>query len=220
MNTTNATPAGQRTHWPLIIILALLAATGLYFVQQKLHYYSDFSLASYGEYFWGRRLALVPHLFGGILALGAGIVQLWLGLTHRIGQLHRNLGKVYVTGVVIGSLGGFYMSLNIPPGYFAYAMGLFFLSVAWVTNTGMAVWCIRQRQIEQHREWMIRSYVVTFAFVSFRLVNQWLHTYFNQPDNDVSDDLGTAMAWACWAVPLLLAEPLIQMRRVGRGRPA
>jgi hypothetical protein len=179
MNTTDATPAGQRTNWPLIIILALLAAAGLYFVQQKLHYYSDFSLASYGEYFWGRRLALVPHLFGG-----------------------------------------FYMSLNIPPGYFAYAMGLFFLSVAWVTNTGMAVWCIRQRQIEQHREWMIRSYVVTFAFVCFRLVNQWLHTYYNQPDNDVSDDLGTAMAWACWAVPLLLAEPLIQMRRLAQGRSA
>jgi hypothetical protein len=113
------------------------------------------------------------------------------------------------------SLGGFYMSLNIPPSYFAYAMGLFFLCVAWVTNTGMAVWCIRQRQIEQHREWMIRSYVVTFAFVSFRLVNQWLHTYYNQPDNDVSDDLGTAMAWACWAVPLSIAEPLLQMRRVG-----
>ena len=105
-------------------------------------------------------------------------------------------------GCVIGSLSGFYLALNIPPGYFAYAMGLFFLCVAWVTNTGMALWCIRQRQIEQHREWMIRSYVVTFAFVSIRLVSQWLHDYYHQPDVDVADDIGTALAWASWAVRL------------------
>ena len=202
MNTNTANAARQRTRWPLVIVLGLLAATALWFVQHALHYYSDFSLASYGEYYWARRLVLVPHLFGGLLALSAGIVQLWLGLTNRIGNLHRNLGKVYVTGVVIGSLGGFYLALNIPPGYFAYAMGLFFLCVAWVTNTGMALWCIRQRQIEQHREWMMRSYVVTFAFVSIRLVSQWLHDYYHQPDVDVADDIGTALAWASWAVRL------------------
>jgi hypothetical protein len=32
------------------------------------------------------------------------------------------------------------------------------------------------------------------------------------PDDPVADDIDTLMAWACWAVPLLLAELLIQLR--------
>ena len=116
MNTNTANAARQRTRWPLVIVLGLLAATALWFVQHALHYYSDFSLASYGEYYWARRLVLVPHLFGGLLALSAGIVQLWLGLTNRIGNLHRNLGKVYVTGVSSEASAGFTSRSTFPRG--------------------------------------------------------------------------------------------------------
>ena len=130
MNTNTAIPARQRAHWPLVLLLGALAVVAVYFLRRKLHYASDFSLASYTEFFWPRRVGLVPHLLGGTVALSAGIVQLWLGLTDRIGALHRALGKVYVGGVLIGSLGGFYLALTILPGYFAYAAGLFFLSVA------------------------------------------------------------------------------------------
>jgi len=31
----------------------------------------------------------------------------------------------------------------------------------------------RNRQIVQHRQWMIRSYAVTFTFVSSRVLNLW-----------------------------------------------
>jgi hypothetical protein len=34
----------------------------------------------------------------------------------------------------------------------------------------MAFLAIRRRQITQHQDWMIRSYVVTFAFVFFRMI--------------------------------------------------
>ena len=57
---------------------------------------------------------------------------------------------------------------------------------------------------------MIRSYTVTFAFVTFRLVGQWLGGLHLAPQ----DDIDTIMAWGCWAVPLLIAEPLLQLRRM------
>jgi hypothetical protein len=43
------------------------------------------------------------------------------------------------------------------------------------------------------------------------------------PDTPGADDIDIIMACACWTVPLLLAEPLIQlraMRRVRRSVPA
>ena len=137
-------------------------------------------------------------------------MQLWLGLTNRIATLHRTLGKVYVAAVLVGSVGGYYLSLTIPAKDVVYAAGLFMLCTAWIVTTSMAVFAIRRRNLLQHREWMLRNYAVTFAFVTFRIfadaLRSWQFLSY--------DDAGTIMAWACWAVPLLLLEPLIQLRKV------
>lgn len=203
------------SHFGLLIVLGTLAIALLWFVVQRAHYLSDYSLASYSDYYWPRRAGLIPHLIGGALAITTGLVQIWLGLANRVGTLHHVLGRLYAAGVLIGSVGGFYMALTIP-GAMPYAGGLFMLCVAWVLTTGMALYAIRTRRIEQHREWMLRSYTVTFAFVTFRLVDYWLHRWLHVPESDTVDDIDTLMAWGCWAVPLLIAEPLIQLRSMHR----
>lgn len=199
----------------LIGVLAALAVALLWFAGKKLHYFADYSLVSYTQYYWPRRAALIPHLSGGALAISVGLVQIWLGLTHRVSALHRMLGKVYAVAVLIGSLGGFYLALTIP-GHLPYSAGLFMLCVAWVLTTSMALYAVRTRRIEQHREWMLRSYTVTFAFVTYRLASTWLSRWIHVPEDPVADNLDTLLAWACWAVPLLFAEPLIQLRSMQR----
>jgi uncharacterized membrane protein len=211
MSVAAPTSSARDSHRLLIIVLAALAMALLWFAGQRLHYLTDYSLASYSDYFWPRRAGLVPHMAGGVLAIVAGLVQIWLGLTNRVGTLHRMLGKVYGTGVLIGSLGGFYLALTIP-GHLPYSAGLLTLNVAWLLTTGMALYAIRKRRIEQHREWMLRSYTVTFAFVTYRLASYWLRRWAHVSDSPDIDDIDTLMAWACWAVPLLVAEPLIQLR--------
>ena len=91
-----------------------------------------------------------------------------------------------------------------------FGAGLFGLAVAWVATTTLAYLAIRRSLIDQHKEWMIRSYVVTFAFVTFRVIQPALQ----------AARIGTeleqlaAAAWACWAVPLLITELVIQGRKV------
>jgi uncharacterized membrane protein len=197
----------------LAAILFVLAAAMLWFLSHKKHYFFDYSVASYTDYYWPRRLALIAHLTGGVLAITTGLVQIWLGLTHRTSTLHRSLGKIYASGVLVGSLGGLYLVATIP-GHLPYRFGLFMLAAAWIITTGMALYAIHNRRFEQHRAWMVRSYIVTFAFVTFRLMSAWLRGWIHVPDDAVADDIDTLMAWACWAVPLLLAEPLIQLRSI------
>jgi uncharacterized membrane protein len=209
MAATNL-PGLRLQHRGLLVALLLLGAAVLYFVQHNaLRYYAAFDATTYGD-FWPRRWGLVTHIAGGLTASSAGLVQLWLGLTGRVGALHRALGRVYVTAMLIGSTGAYYLALTIDPKYVPYAAGLFMLSTAWVVTTGMAIVAIKRRAIEQHREWMIRSYTVTFAFVTFRLVEKWLLPWQLTSD----DNLDIIMAWACWSVPLLLVEPLLQLRRI------
>ena len=211
MNVAAPTSRARDSNLLLILVVAALALALLWFVSQKIHYATDYSLASYSDYYWPRRAGLLLHLTGGALAITAGLVQIWLGLTNRTSTLHRVLGKVYGTGVLIGSVGGFYLALTIP-GHLPYKVGLLGLNVAWLLTTSMAIYAIRTRRVQQHREWMLRSYTVTFAFVTYRLVSAWLRPWIHVVDDPVADDIDILMAWACWAVPLVLAEPLIQLR--------
>lgn len=227
MNATTLDSRGRNSHLPLIAVLTTLGALLIWFVVQKVHYLTNYSLASYTSYYWLRRFGLIPHLIGGALAITTGLVQIWLGLTNRVSTLHHVLGRVYATGVLIGSLGGFYMAVTIP-GPLPYTAGLFTLDVAWLITTGMALYAIRTRRVEQHREWMLRSYTVTFAFVTFRLVDNVRQLWLQAPPTDLADGFEVLLAWACWAVPLLIAEPLIQLRSMrkrarasaGESRPA
>jgi uncharacterized membrane protein len=183
---------------------ALLAG---WFIFRSALPYLNMSPDHYGHYFWPRRWGLVLHIAGGIAALTVGLVQLWLGLTNRVSQLHRALGKLYVACIFFGSIGGFYLALTIsgnPP----YAAGLFTLCVAWVITTFMAVMAIRRRDVSQHREWMMRSFAVTFAFVTFRFGVDTLTL-----QGVAGADAQAIMAWACWAVPLLLLEPMLELRK-------
>lgn len=202
----------------LALILIALGATLAWFVGPRLHFLFDWSQASYTEYFWGRRVGLFAHLGAGLVASGAGLAQLWLGFTGRSGRVHQVLGWIYVGAVTLGCGGGIYLALTVP-GHFAYASGLVFMALAWAVTTAMAVVTIRCRMLVAHRDWMLRSYTVTFAFVAIRLGGVIVHGFVSVPADPVADQIDTMMAWACWAVPLLAMDLAIQMQAIRRHTP-
>ncbi len=57
---------------------------------------------------------------------------------------------------------------------------------------------------------MVRSYVVTTAFISFRLFNDYGPTSHILPAYDRS----VTIIWACWTIPLLATEVILQLLRM------
>ena len=114
------------------------------------------------------RHLLIPHTLSAVIALLAGPMQFSSRLRQRHLKFHRVLGRIYVISVFVGALTGIALSSGRPgmPGTCVQA-------VAWVICTTAAVITARNRQIVRHREWMIRSYAVTFTFVSSRVLNPW-----------------------------------------------
>ena len=209
-----AEPAGRPVSATVRVLLGITAVVVLRFIFKYAVPYFGLDQAQFGEAFWSRRFGLLAHLSGGGVALLIGPVQLWLGETRHRMPWHRTLGKVYLGAVTVGCLGGYYLALSTTQIGWVYSSGLFGLAVAWTITTGMAYVAIRHRAISQHREWMIRSYVVTMAFVFYRLADELMNRF-------TATDLlerQKAIAWLCWAVPLLLAEPFIQMRKIGGRR--
>ena len=114
------------------------------------------------------REILIPHTICGVIALLAGPVQFSSRLRQRHLKFHRVLGRIYVISVFIGALSGIALAAGRPglPGTSMQA-------AAWIVCTTAAFITARNRQTAQHRQWMVRSYAVTFTFVSSRVLNLW-----------------------------------------------
>ena len=208
--------ASGNPRWGLIGAIGPLAIMVAWFVSERLHYVADFSEDSFTPYFWPRRMGLLLHLAGGLVAIATGLVQLWLGFMGKTAGVHRKLGQLYVVAVVVAAIGAAYLVATIP-GHFAYATGLAGMATASLVTTGMAVVAIRRRNIVQHRAWMIRSYCVIFAFVTYRLAGVLGRGLVPLPEDPVATDFDTVLAWGSWVFPLMSAEVGIQLKAM-RGR--
>lgn len=139
-------------------------------------------------------------------------MALWLGLTDTRMRIHRRIGITYIAAVTLGAVAGLYMGITADGGL-VYAGGLIGLGMAWLLTTGMAFVAVTRALYDQHREWMIRSYAVTFAFVLFRVLFQALTA------NDIPPaEAAPFAAWASWVAPLLLTEAVLQGRKIAAAR--
>jgi uncharacterized membrane protein len=114
------------------------------------------------------RPLLIPHTLCGFLALLAGPLQFSSRFRRRHLKIHRFLGGIYVFSVFIGASTGIALAKGRPglPGTSLQA-------ASWIVCTSAAFITARNRQFERHRQWMVRSYAVTFTFVSSRVLNLW-----------------------------------------------
>ena len=205
----------------LILVLLVIASAAVWFASSALHYITDFSAGSYSPRYWPRRWALLAHVSGGMVATGVGLVQLWLGLTGRTSGAHRTLGRIYVGAIAVGVTGALALTLASPHSIelVGFTSGLVMLNIAWIATTAIAVWAIRARKVALHREWMIRSYAVTFGFVAFRLINSWLSGMIDTSGKGVAQ-IDAISAWASWSVPLLIVEVGLAVAALRKRQPA
>lgn len=156
------------------------------------------------------RTAFYIHIFGGMLCIATGPVQLFRPLRERYPALHRMLGRVYVLAVLgIAAPSGLYMAFyangGMPAGF-----GFIGMSVLWFYTTWKGVQTIRRGEVRKHREWMYRSFAMTFSAVTLRL---WV------PVLSLGTDLAPATiivltAWISWLVNLLVLEGVFSIKKI------
>ena len=214
-HATIPAPAGARTgNAKVRTAVTVFAWTGIlalavgFVIKYVLFYYRHYDVASFDVY-WPRRGWLFLHINGGALALLTGPWQFWTGLRQKHMNVHRWTGRLFLLGVAMGVAGAVGLSATTTYGW-GFAVGLMGLASAWLVTTSMAYVSIRKGLVELHKEWMIRAYVVTFAFVTFRILSDYGPTSRLQPENDRS----LTISWVCWVVPLAVAEMVFQVKRM------
>lgn len=163
----------------------------------------------YYDHHWSHAGWLLLHIVGGIVALLLGPFQFWTSLRNWNRNVHRWIGRIYLGSVAVSVVSAFYI-LTLPESSFGFRIGIAGLALAWAITTSLGFAAIIRRKILQHKEWMIRSYVVTFGFVFFRmLLRPMIALEVATPGEVVS-----AVSWMCWALPLLITELILQGKKI------
>ena len=215
-------PSSRSSRWPKTFGLAIMLLVAAGFVALfPFYYYLHYNQAAFTDpthgaaNYWRMRSWLLLHITGGTVALLIGPWQFSQRLRRRYLELHRLSGRTYLVAVLCASMAAFRLAAGTTFGR-AWGFGLMMLAVAWLTTSAMAYYAIRKRQIAIHKEWMIRSYVVTFAFVTFRIFNDFppMSTWLSDNDRALTN------IWACWAIPLLATEVILQLVHMRRAASA
>lgn len=197
---------------------AIVLSASLFFLfNNALHYFIYGKEQYAGGGFWPQHAPpLLVHVTFGMIGLLLGPFQFMPAIRNNYPRVHRTMGKIYLISITIAACASFDLSIAKiirTEKAITYGSGLVILATAWLLTSGMAYWSVRRGLYEQHRQWMVRSFVVTCAFITFRFAARVLTEQFKVDGNAASD----IMAWACWAVPLLIAEPLLQLHTIRKG---
>ncbi len=108
------------------------------------------------------------HGFPGAIALFLGVFQFSSRIRQRHLQVHRLMGRIYVGSVAVSAPLAILVSIKLPIP--TLLMATVIQASAWVLTTATALYCVRSGRIQQHREWMTRSYPFAAVFVMGRAI--------------------------------------------------
>jgi len=167
--STLLAPSTTRSRFKTVVWISLGLTTLFVFITSEVFLIADYPMYhAYRLQVIADRALLIPHILAGTFALLIGPINFSSRIRQRHLQLHRVLGRIYVISVFVGASTGVALAFGRPgfPGTSGQA-------AAWIVCTTAAFITARNRQIIQHRQWMARSYAVTFTFVSSRVLNLW-----------------------------------------------
>jgi uncharacterized membrane protein len=167
--STLTPPTSHSSRFKTILWVSLGLTTLFVFITSEWLLIADYPMYhAYRLQVIADRHLLIPHTLAGTFALLIGPINFSSRIRERHFKLHRILGKIYVISVFVGAATGVALAQG-RPGFPGTSMQ----AAAWVVCTTAAFITARNRQIIQHRQWMARSYAVTFTFVSSRVLNLW-----------------------------------------------
>ena len=157
---------------------------------------------------------LLPHGIAGACALLLAPMQFSDRLRNRFRKLHRVVGRIYVGGVFVAAPLGFYIQ------YFQERTGdprsfSIFAAVdpaLWMITTGIALSFILKGKVQEHQQWMTRSFAVALVFLEGRVIGGV--TGWENLDIHVTETI----LWCCLAFSIPLADLVLHWQQLRPSR--
>lgn len=189
------TDIGPLSLWAIIIFLTWLFMHGA-------DHFLTLTPEALGKYF-KLKWVLIAHITGGGGALVLGFLQFWPKLRNFSWKLHRIIGFLYLLAILVSSICAVILAFTTAYAVnWAYAFSLQIWVSVWISATAIAYYAIIKRNIKLHKEWMVRSYIVTLAFIISGLAIKIPYVQSLGSFEAISPSL----FWMGWSVPLYVYQ--------------
>jgi uncharacterized membrane protein len=153
---------------------------------------------------------LLPHGMAAAFALFLGPFQFSERLRRKYVMVHKSFGYLYVAGCYVGAPLGLYIQWTEEKmGTFSHSFTVATMLDAgiWMFATTMALVMIRTGRMQQHRQWMIRSFACALIFLEVRAIS----VFFNLPETAAE-----YVVWGCVAAAFPIADLVLQIDELRR----
>ncbi|HEV8512063.1 MAG TPA: DUF2306 domain-containing protein [Cyclobacteriaceae bacterium] len=151
--------------------------------------------------------AFYIHITTGSIVLMSGVFQLSKWIRTRYPRWHRSAGKFYLFVVLIFTApSGFVMSLYANGGLSA-TIAFALLALLWWLFTWKGFQNAVHKQWDTHREFMLRSYALTFSAVTLRL-----YSFLFALAGFRGESIYVVIAWLSWVLSLIVMEIWIRQK--------
>lgn len=189
------------------LLLFLVSLVGLGIIIKSVDYYiPDFSkgylsdkknvfdsIFKYGLY---AHIATVPVIFL------IGTLQAFFRYEKRYPRLHRVAGNVYAYSILLISFPGALIISFYAFGGIASKISFVILSILWCYCTYKGWYYGKNKILQDHKKFMIRSYVLTTSAIMLRVLSFISIHYFNFS----GENAYAIISWASWLPALLITE--------------
>jgi uncharacterized membrane protein len=203
--------SGVRPKYILFGLIGLMIAYVMVHNESFLIHPKDPAWQHYHPFRWW----LLPHGLAGVCAIFLGPLQFSDRLRQRYTKMHRVVGRIYIGGaLLLAPLGTYIQYFNErvgEPRSFTIAAGVD--AALLMITTLIAFAFILNGKVQQHRQWMTRSFAVALIFLEVRVI-QGLTGLGNVPGATET------IVWCCVAFSVLAGDIVIQAQDFWRSRPA
>jgi hypothetical protein len=190
----------------LFALIAVMYAYVLYNVEGFLFDKSDPEWKHIAPF----QMWLLPHGLAAAFALFLGPFQFSERLRRKYVTLHKTFGYLYIAGCYIGAPLGIYIQrFEEKLGTYSHSFTIATVmdAAVWVFATTMALVMIRTKRMQQHRQWMIRSFACALIFLEVRTIL----VFFRLPE-----PAAEMVVWGCVAAAFPIADLVLQIDELRR----
>jgi uncharacterized membrane protein YozB (DUF420 family) len=213
---SNGTEPFERAAWPRAkyFLFAFIGLMVAYVLRHNEHFLIDAKDPAW-QHYQPFRWWLLPHGMAGACALLLGPMQFSDRLRQRFTKFHRVVGRFYIAGVFVAAPLGFYIQHfeERMGGARSFSVAAAVDAALWWLTTGIALAFILKGKVQQHRQWMTRSFAVALVFLEVRVI---LSVTGLEKLNGAFDE---TVVWICLAFSILLADAALQWQELRRTRP-
>ena len=201
---------GPKIAWPVVMFLVLTLIAFAVLRSMQTYGISPPPDQLFEMRYLDHPIVAAMHMASGIAFVLLAPLQFFKRFRNKNLGLHRGLGRVLVICALIAGTYGLVATVALPAfGGISTETASWFFGPLFLFSLVRAYWCVRNKKIALHREWMIRAFAMGIGVATQRL---FLLILMATTGYSFEEVFGPGL-WLGFSINLLIAEIWINVSR-------